>query len=840
NSDVFRGKKPKITYDLPQTVCHEPTQQIYDYFTTRGISKSTVDDFKIASDDNGNIVFRFFLNGEDVFEKFRRPETFIKENGKQKEWRVPNTMAILFHMDDCVFSKPLVITEGQCFPGDAEILTPNGWQRLDMYDGQTTVCQVDENFKASFVAPTALIKKDYDGNLIAVSIGGNYSSVTTPDHNIVLMNHRSGTVKKRQAKDVKHSTAELIPTTAMLDGPGIPLKNIEIALYLAVCADGTIDVRKNGVRYCRFTVQKQRKYDRMKSILDGLNISYCESCDKTGRRHFFGFHVPEYIRDKHIPSEWIWQATLDQRLFILHEIVHWDGNHVVNRNQTEFSTRFEEDAIVVQTLAHTAGFMSTVMRRKQKYRYLGEERFGIVYKTSLLWSKHHVSVQAWHPTEEAYKGIVYCVSVPSGMIMVRQNGHITVTGNCDAMALYEAGIKNVVSVPSGCEDLAWIDLCWDWLEKFNSIILFGDDDEPGRKMVREVARRLDESRCMIVENYPARPNSKITCKDANEILVRFGEMKLIQMVEEARAVPVRGLLNLADVTPYDPTMVPRIKTGIPSIDEVTGGLLEGGITAIVGRAGSGKSCLVSLLMLNAIEQGYTVCAYSGELRATRFQEWFNLAAAGSDWIGLKYDPIKDKQVPIVPQKVAERIMRWYNNKLFLFDNNETFVKNQADAIVQVFTTAIRRHGAKLLVIDNLMTSVSDRDDEWKAQALFANQLKQLANRFGVAVVMVCHARKTKVGEKLRADDLSGSSAVNNLADLTISVEPSKLSIIKNRDTGILKTIEFCYCPDSKRIYEASKGDNLNLSWDKEGLASPDVNADTLPEYQVVYPIAEPF
>ena len=413
-------------------------------------------------------------------------------------------------------------------------------------------------------------------------------------------------------------------------------------------------------------------------------------------------------------------------------------------------------------------------------------------------------------------------------------------GQIDAMSLYEAGIKNVVSVPSGCEDLGWIDLCWDWLEKFNAIILFGDNDEPGRKMVREVARRLDESRCMIVEDYPMRPGSKIPCKDANEILYFYGEMKLVQMVEDARAVPIRGLLNLADVTPYDPTMVPRIKTGIPSIDEVTGGLLEGGITAIVGRAGSGKSCLVSLLMLNAINQGYTVCAYSGELRATRFQEWFNLAAAGSDWIGLKYDPIKNKQIPVVPTKVAERIMRWYNNKLFLFDNNETFVKNQADAIIQVFTTAIRRHGAKLLVVDNLMTSVSDRDDEWKAQALFANQLKQIANRFGVAVVMVCHARKTKAGEKLRADDLSGSSAVNNLADLTISVEPSKLNIIKNRDTGILKTIEFCYCPDSKRIYEADRGDDLRLSWDKEGLDFPAVKADTLPEYQVVYPITEPF
>lgn len=56
---------------------------------------------------------------------------------------------------------------------------------------------------------------------------------------------------------------------------------------------------------------------------------------------------------------------------------------------------------------------------------------------------------------------VYCVTVPSGMILVRQEGHITVTGNCDALSLYEAGARNVVSVPSGCTNLEWIDHCWD-------------------------------------------------------------------------------------------------------------------------------------------------------------------------------------------------------------------------------------------------------------------------------------------------------------------------------------------------------------------------------------------
>lgn len=79
---------------------------------------------------------------------------------------------------------------------------------------------------------------------------------------------------------------------------------------------------------------------------------------------------------------------------------------------------------------------------------------------------------------------------------------IITEGQIDCLSLYEAGIRNVVSVPSGCSNLDWIDSCWEWLEKFQTIILFGDNDDPGRKMVREVVRRLDEARCMVVEEYP--------------------------------------------------------------------------------------------------------------------------------------------------------------------------------------------------------------------------------------------------------------------------------------------------------------------------------------------------
>lgn len=406
-------------------------------------------------------------------------------------------------------------------------------------------------------------------------------------------------------------------------------------------------------------------------------------------------------------------------------------------------------------------------------------------------------------------------------------------GQIDAMSLYEAGVSNAVSVPSGCEDLTWIETCYDWLEHFKTIILFGDNDDPGKRMVQSVVRRLDEARCRIVEDYPDNPRG-LPCKDANEILYHLGGFELIDMVENAKEVPVKGIIDLAQVVPYDATAVPRIRTMIPALDENLGGLVEGGITVFTGRPGFGKSTLTGLLLLNAIEQGYNVCAYSGELRKERFQSWINMQCAGSDYIGLKNDPVKGKAVPCLSYQVQQRIMDWYRGKFFLFDNNEVFDKNQAESIMEVFTMAVRRHGCKLFLVDNLMTALADTEEETKAQGKFANTLKNFANRYGVHVIIVAHPRKTKAGESIRGDDIGGNSATIRLADNAIVVEKPDLRIIKSRDEGREDVIECCYCPDSRRIYQASIGDRNRFSWDATGLKplAPHERADSLPDYQV--------
>lgn len=417
---------------------------------------------------------------------------------------------------------------------------------------------------------------------------------------------------------------------------------------------------------------------------------------------------------------------------------------------------------------------------------------------------------------------------------------IITEGQLDCLSLRQAGYPNAVSVPMGCENTAWIDHCFEWLEKFTTIILFGDSDEPGRKMVREVAKRLDEARCLIVDGYPTRPDSHILCKDANEILYFYGELKLVEMVESARATPISGVIDLADVEPIDPTSVEAVKTNIPDLDKALGGFGVSQVIVLSGRSGEGKSTLSGLILLNAIEQQWKCCAYSGELSKEKFQEWINLQAAGSEYITLKHSNTRGCDVPVVPYEVSRRIRDWYRGKFYVYDNDGFSEESEHARILRLFTASARRYGCRVFLVDNLMSSLADEEEEFRAQARFVNDLKKFAKRFGAVVMVVSHPRKTKKGESIEKADVSGASAIVNLADSVIVAEKPDLRIIKNRDGGIEKLITCAYCPDSRRIYQADKGDLNRFSWDKTGLTPPAKLACQSPDYQVYIKPTVPF
>jgi len=62
---------------------------------------------------------------------------------------------------------------------------------------------------------------------------------------------------------------------------------------------------------------------------------------------------------------------------------------------------------------------------------------------------------------------------------VKDKPLVITEGQPDAMAVWESGYKNVVSVPNGAKNFKWIDSCWDYINRFEEIIVFYDNDRAG-------------------------------------------------------------------------------------------------------------------------------------------------------------------------------------------------------------------------------------------------------------------------------------------------------------------------------------------------------------------------
>jgi len=59
-------------------------------------------------------------------------------------------------------------------------------------------------------------------------------------------------------------------------------------------------------------------------------------------------------------------------------------------------------------------------------------------------------------------------------------------GEIDMLSLMQIGIKNVVSVPNGTSNLEWIDKHFAWLEEFKKIVPVIDNDQAGKKAIKNI------------------------------------------------------------------------------------------------------------------------------------------------------------------------------------------------------------------------------------------------------------------------------------------------------------------------------------------------------------------
>jgi twinkle protein len=391
-----------------------------------------------------------------------------------------------------------------------------------------------------------------------------------------------------------------------------------------------------------------------------------------------------------------------------------------------------------------------------------------------------------------------------GMAQCEDFTRLVITeGQMDSLSVAECGIKNAVSVPTGAVGFTWLSHCWDWVNKFNEIVVFGDNENGKITLIETLEKRIQgKVKCVRPEDY-------LCEKDANDILRKYGKEAIIKAVDNAQLREVKYVKRLANVEAVNLSELPKIKTGIRNLDRACGGLLMGHITLLSGKRGEGKSTLMSQFVAQAIDQGNAVFVYSGELPNYHFKNWLDLQIAGNKNIQTRTNEYGDNEYYLLPNTV-EKINEWYYDKAYIFDNSSV-TDDEYDGLLKVMVDAICRYDVKLVCIDNLMTAMEcdANTDLYRQQSTFVKNLEKLAQQYDVAIVLVAHPKKTQ-GD-FDNDTVSGSSDITNAVSFVLNYQrakddescDSKLMITKNRMNGKLLTgensIKLYYSEKSKRI-----------------------------------------
>lgn len=377
---------------------------------------------------------------------------------------------------------------------------------------------------------------------------------------------------------------------------------------------------------------------------------------------------------------------------------------------------------------------------------------------------------------------------------------------------------NAVSLASGAGFQDFKN-CEPFLSAFSAVFLALADKD----LVDAVADALAE----FAPSVPVlKPTPGVFRDHANvrEVLAAGGQRAVDRLMIGAVERPAAGLLDLATVERQGPEDQLSVLSGIRELDKAIGGFYSGEVSVWTGRRGSGKSTLLGQLLLEALNQGFPVCAYSGELPAWRFKQWVSLQAAGSEHVIQRQDRFSEKTFYCVPTAIQERLDEWWKGRFLLFDNR---YPSDEDSILRLFEYAVRRYGACVFLVDNLMTarlSSSDRDF-YRAQSNFTGRLVEFAKRNEVHVHLVAHPRKTENGRALDADDIGGSGDISNRADNAFSLTrlsdkdaeeqgfQTVLRVLKNRSYGELIPVGLDYEATSRRFYKAGTGDpNKHFGW----------------------------
>lgn len=345
---------------------------------------------------------------------------------------------------------------------------------------------------------------------------------------------------------------------------------------------------------------------------------------------------------------------------------------------------------------------------------------------------------------------------------------IITEGEMDCLSFVEIGHDNCISVPNGAsKNLSYLDDFIDgWFEDKQTIYIAVDTDPKGLILRDELVRRFGAERCRIVTYGD-------DCKDANELLMKYGREQLELSLKNAAEIKAEGVFTVSDFEDSLNSLFQRglskgATIGLPNFDALCSFETKR-LAIITGIPGSGKSEFLDEVAERLNKRYEWRFAFFSpenaplEYHASKLIEKIT---------GKHFDPVNLSETEF---RQAKDYMQ--DNFFFISPKDDFCV----DSILEKAKYLVRRYGIKALVIDpyNRLDIAYTNNKETDVVRDILRKLTCFAQQNDVLVFLMAHPTKQQrnkdgIVEAPTLYDIAGSAHFFNMADYGIVIHRNRL------------------------------------------------------------------
>lgn len=314
-----------------------------------------------------------------------------------------------------------------CVPGDVEVLTPQGWRRIDTWQGgpiaQVTARTCDIEFRDA-----GLHRAGMETNWVRVQTEQGINCDFTGQHMMPHFEQRGLWRVLTVDRLITTKSQVSVPCAGVLRNYTPMYTDAQTRVLCMVQADGSFTTKKGTHRpIMKLTLKKERKVSRAQQLLDAAGIQYrvYETPSYPGRVEIIvgARSVPDWLGPwckRYGP--WVFDTNLR---VLIDEVVHWDGSAHIDGCGLKYTSSITSDVEWVATVASLCNMRSSV--HAPCTNTTGQTMYTAYVSTisrpirTIHPGKHMSKVQ--HARE------AFCPVTDTGFWLARANGVIFVTGN---------------------------------------------------------------------------------------------------------------------------------------------------------------------------------------------------------------------------------------------------------------------------------------------------------------------------------------------------------------------------------------------------------------------------